>query len=89
MLIRTFIKDDLYICNSGLTILLPHLFKIYPFTFDACAMLCVGLTLKCLLAKVEEHNPHISSIVFVYNSSYAEQIRTSEQNMYFWFTVPE
>lgn len=43
-------------------------------------------TLKCLGAKVEEHNPHISSIVFVYNSSYAEQIGTSEQNMYFWFS---
>lgn len=51
--------------------------------------MCYTLTFKCLLAKVEEHNPHISSVVFIYNSSYAEQIGTSEQNVYFWFTVPE
>lgn len=47
-----------------------------------CHVMCYTLTLKCLLAKVEEHNPHISSIVFIYNSSCAEQMGTSEQNMY-------
>lgn len=28
------------------------------------------LTLKCIFAKVEEHNPHISSIVFIHNASW-------------------
>lgn len=54
-----------------------------------CHVMCSTLTFKCLLAKVEEHNPHISSVVFIYNSSYTEQIGTSEQNVYFWFTVLE
>lgn len=28
------------------------------------------LTFKCVFAKVEEHNPYISSIVFIHNASW-------------------
>lgn len=65
---------------------MPRLSKI-PFTFDARPTLCVTLTLKCLLAKVEEHNPHVSSVVFVYHSSYADQSRTSDPNRHFRLIV--
>lgn len=64
---------------------------MHPFTFDKCdTFLVMVLTVKCLLAEVEEYNPHISSVVFIYNSSCAEQTGTlTNWNEYFSLSVFE
>lgn len=50
---------------------------MHPFTFDKCdTFLATVLTVKCLLAEVEEYNPHISSVVFIDNSSWADETGT-------------
>lgn len=57
--------------------LMQHLSQRHPFTFDKCdTLLFTVLTVKCLLAEIEEDNPHVSSIVFIYNSSCADQTGT-------------
>lgn len=62
-----YLKDDI----------IHHLSQMHPFTFDSCDTLFVSvLTMKCLLAEVEEYDPHISSVVFIYNSSCADHTGT-------------
>lgn len=45
------------------------------------------LTIEWFLAEVKEHNSHISSIVFIYNSSWAEHTETIEKLK--WLTWEE
>lgn len=83
-LIRDFIEDDFYIFHLYQpAIKTPHLSKMQPFSFDKCDIICYTLTLKCFLAKVEEYNPQISSIVFIYNSSCADQIEHQRTGLAF------
>lgn len=65
-----------------------HPSQMHPFTFDT--LLFTVLTVKCLLAEVEEYNPHIASIVFIYNSSCADQTGTlADKSEYFPLSVSE
>lgn len=68
-----------------------HLSQMHPFTLDKCdTLLITMLTVKCLLAEVEEYNPHISSIVFIYNSSCVDQTGTlANKTEYFLLSVSE
>lgn len=50
-------------------------------TFAGDISVMLQLTFKCVLAEVEQHNSHISSVVFIYNSSWGEHTGTSEIKM--------
>lgn len=65
-----------------------HFSQMHP--FDKCdRFLVTVLTVKCVLAEVEEYNPHISSVVFIYNSSCADQTATLTKTEYFPLSVSE